>query len=212
MSNRVYQQINLYQPIFRRQRQIFSALTMAQAAGVFVTALVTIYAYGLWQVRGLEAEALQLEGREKAYSAQLARLDPSSSVERRREVERELERLNATLIEQQKLIDVLKEQPLGSTEGFSSYLTALAQQHERGLWLNEIRINGASNAIELLGHSISAELVPSYLLKLGEEDALAGQRFDDFEIERREGSEEVSFRVSSRAASAGRPRDAAEGR
>ena len=83
MSTRVYQQINLYQPIFRRQRQIFSALTMAQAVGVFVTALLTIYGYGLWQVRGLEAEALQLEGREKAYSAQLARLDPSSSIERR---------------------------------------------------------------------------------------------------------------------------------
>jgi Tfp pilus assembly protein PilN len=212
MSTRVYQQINLYQPIFRRQRQIFSALTMAQAVGVFVTALLTIYGYGLWQVRGLEAEALQLEGREKAYSAQLARLDPSSSIERRREVERELERLNTTLIEQQKLIDVLKEQPLGSTEGFSSYLDALARQHERGLWLTEIKINGASNAIELVGHSLAAERVPAYLLKLGEEEALAGQRFDDFEIERKSDSDEVSFRVSSRAANAGRPRDRAEGR
>ena len=27
----IYQQVNLYQPIFRKQRQIFSAMTMAQA-------------------------------------------------------------------------------------------------------------------------------------------------------------------------------------
>ena len=36
----MYQQINLYQPIFRKQRQIFSAVTMFQAIGVVAAALL----------------------------------------------------------------------------------------------------------------------------------------------------------------------------
>lgn len=133
MNPKPYQQINLYQPIFRKQRQILSAVTMLQAVGVVVIALLTIYGYGLWQVRGIEAEALQLEGRERAYSTQLARLDPSSSVEQRRAAENELDRLTAGLLSQQRLIEELQRQPLGSTEGFSEMLTALARQRSRGL-------------------------------------------------------------------------------
>lgn len=205
MSKPVYQQINLYQPIFRRQKQIFSAATMLQAIAVVTVALLTIYVYGLWQVHGLEVQAVQLEGREKAHSAQLASLDPSTSAARRREMEEELARLNATLAEQQRLIDVLQEQPLGTTEGFSAYLAALARRRSPGLWLTEVSINGASDAIELVGRSIRPDLVPAYLLTLGEEEALAGQRFDDFQIERAEHSKEVVFRVSSQAASDAAP-------
>ena len=91
MSEKIYQQVNLYQPIFRRQRQIFSAVTMLQSTAAVVIALMTIYFYGLWQVGLLEDQALQLEGRERAYSAQLARLDPSDSENRRDEIELELE-------------------------------------------------------------------------------------------------------------------------
>lgn len=207
MSTGPYQQINLYQPIFRRQRQIFSAVTMLQAAGIVAIALLTIYGYGLWQVRGLEREALQLEGREKAYSTQLARLDPESSTAQRRAAEQELERLTATLLTQQRLIDVLENKPLGSTEGFSEVLAALARQRSRGLWLTDITINRVSNAIELLGESVAPGLLPAYLLQLGEEDALTGYRFDDFEIERSEDSDTIIFRVSSNAVTDGRADD-----
>jgi len=36
----MYQQINLYQPIFRKQRQIFSATTLAQVLGIVTVALL----------------------------------------------------------------------------------------------------------------------------------------------------------------------------
>jgi hypothetical protein len=42
-------------------------------------------------------------------------------------------------------------------------------------------------------------MIPAYLLRLGEEDALAGKRFDQFEIERAENGGELAFRVSSKA-------------
>jgi Tfp pilus assembly protein PilN len=201
MSAPLYQQVNLYQPIFRRQRQIFSALMMLQVTGVVAAALLAIYVYGAWQLLGLEAEAVQLEGREKAYSTQLARLDPTSSTQRRRDVEQEIREINARLVDQQRLIDILQAQPLGGTEGFSAQLAALARRHLNGLWLTELRIRGASRSLELVGKTIEPGLVPEYLLGLGNEDALAGQRFEQMQIERAADGGEISFRVTGREVS-----------
>jgi len=195
----MYQQINLYQPIFRKQRQIFSATTMLRAAAIFTVALLGFYGYGLWQVAGLEAEVVELEGREKAFLTQLGGIDPSLSTNRRAEVESELKKLSARLVDQQRLIEVLREQPLGSTQGFSAYLAALGRQHTSELWLTDFVINAEPAGLELGGRSLRPELVPEYLQALGTEAAMAGQRFDRLEIERDDERDEVVFRVASRA-------------
>jgi Tfp pilus assembly protein PilN len=196
----MYQQVNLYQPIFRKQRQIFSAVAMAQALGIVAVALLLIYAYGLTGVRSVESELVHLEGREKALTTQLMRIDPALGANRRAELEAELGRLNATLVDQQRLIDVLREHPLGRTEGFSGFLEALARQRTAELWLTSFAINGGSGAIELVGRTLRPVLVPEYMQRLGREAALSGQRFDRFEIERDEESGESTFRATSRAA------------
>jgi len=196
----MYQQINLYQPIFRKQRQVFSATTLLQGLGVVTVALAAIYGYGFVQVANLEVEVVQLEGRERALTTQLARIDPSQSEHRRVEVEDELRRLNATLLAQQRLIEVLREQPLGSADGFSGYLAALGRQRTPELWLTEFAISGGTGAIELAGRSTRPALVPEYLQRLGRETALVGQRFDRLEIEDDPETGEAVFRATSRAA------------
>jgi len=193
----MHQQVNLYQPIFRKQRQVFSARTMAQAVTVVAVALLAIYAYGIWKLAGLDADVVQLEGREKAFAAQLGRIDPNLGANRRAEVEQEIKNLNATLLDQQRLIDVLRDQPLGTTGGFSGYLAALGRQHTPELWLDQLAINGATRAVDLGGRSVRAELVPAYLQRLGAEPALAGQRFDRLDIERDKYKAEVEFPVKS---------------
>ncbi len=201
----IYQQVNLYQPIFRKQRQIFSALTMVQAGGIVAVALIGFYFLGLWRVTALEGEVEQLEGAEARLLMQLAGIDPSLSMNRRVEVEQELAKLNATLRDQQRLVDALNEHPLGTTEGFSGFLTALGRQHTPELWLTDFAINGSTRALELAGRSTRAELVPDYLQRLGREPALAGQRFDRLEIARDDASAEVTFQATSKAADSEEP-------
>jgi Tfp pilus assembly protein PilN len=199
MSAQIYQQINLYQPIFRKQRQIFSAATMLGTAGIVAAALLVIYAYALWQVSGLEKEAVQLEGREKAYTTQLANLNPDAGGAHRKDVEAQLKHLNATLVGQQKLIHVLRDRPSSSTQGFSADLAALARRHVDGLWLTGVSINGGTGAIELMGAAVKPDLVPRYLQMLSKESALSGQRFDRLQIERSKDGAKVLFRASSRS-------------
>lgn len=194
------QEINLYQPVFRKQRQIFSAVAMAQAVAIVAVALIGIHAYGLTKVRALEAEVAQLEDRENALTMQLMRIDPELTGDRRSELEAELKRLNATLVDQERLMDALEEQPLGATQGFSQALSALARQRTPQLWLTQLAINGGTGAIELAGRSLRPELVPEYMSSLGTEPALTGQRFDRFEIGRDDETGETTFRATSRAA------------
>ena len=196
----MYQQINLYQPIFRKQRQIFSTATMAQALAIVAAALLAIYAYGWVKVGSLEVEVVQLERREVALMTQLTRMDPALGANRRAELEAELKRLNATLESQQRLIEELRKQPLGRAQGFSGYLAALGRQRTPELWLTALAINGGTEAIELEGRTLRPELVPEYMQRLGREAALAAQRFDRFEIERDAENGQATFRVTSRAA------------
>ena len=67
-----------------------------------------------------------------------------------------------------------------------------------------VRLRESAGAIELLGESVEPGLLPAYLLQLGEEDALTGYRFDDFEIERSAETDTITFRVSSHAVADGR--------
>ena len=194
------QQINLYQPIFRHQRPIFSANVLAPSLAVLVLVLVAISGYGLIQVRALEAEAVFLDGQERAQSAQLASLDQSSGIRRRDELEAELARLNARLTEQQRLVDVLEDNPPGEINGFSELLAGLGRRRTDGVWLTRIEVDGGSGGVELAGQSIAPELVPVFLQALSEDPALSGRLFDAFELAR-ESPGSVSFRVASRAVS-----------
>jgi hypothetical protein len=206
----MYQQINLYQPIFRKQRQIFSARTMAKAAAAVVLALGGLYAYGYARVAGLEAEAAQLRNREQTLVAQLTRFDVGAGRDRSAALERELEDLNAELATQRQLLGALREQPLGSTRGFSAALAALGRRHATGVWLTDIAIDGSSGRMALAGAGVGAELVPEYLERLGTDAALAAQTFERLEIERADDGG-VRFRVTSKAVADGRRADQAAG-
>lgn len=199
MSDKPRQQVNLFQPAFRRQVQILSAETIFQTAAVMAVAVITIHIFGVFQVGELEAQALELEGLERAKSVQLASVDMTTGPARRAEIERELEVLNSRLAEQQKLVEVLEQQSPGSSVGFSRYLAALARLRHPGVWLTNISVNGAHEALELHGRSFDPQRVPDYLAALTREPALNGQRFDTFSIYRTD-DQDVGFHVSSQAA------------
>lgn len=204
MSARIYQQVNLYQPIFRKQRQIFSAVTMLGIVGVVTLALLAVYGYGRWHVRALELEAEHLEQREQAFSERLASIDSGAGNARRRELEAELERLNDKLGAQHELLDALRDEPLSDSDGFSPQLAALARAHRDGVWLTELAIDGTTGAIELAGRALSADRVAAYLKMLSREPELSGKRFELMRIERSDEHAGVDFRVSSPSAMSGR--------
>ncbi|HEX6550698.1 MAG TPA: hypothetical protein VF117_08490, partial [Gammaproteobacteria bacterium] len=133
------QQINLYQPIFRKERKVFSSPTVMQITAIFVLALFLIYVYSLWQTRLLTRQLATLQKQEQQGTAHLTQLEksiPKATADpslvaalKKAETERDLK---------QQALNLVSTRSLGSTTGFDAQLEGLARQDLRGLWLTDI--------------------------------------------------------------------------
>jgi Tfp pilus assembly protein PilN len=188
------QQINLHQPIFRRERKRFSAVSVATALGVVAVALTAFSAYTARSVDGLQKEVAQLTEQQAQQQAQLLKVgELHSRTARRSDVEARVKALAASLSERTQALQVLQSGAAGQTSGFAARMEALARRHVDGLWIDGLAMSGTQSTISISGSSVDADIVPAYLRSLSSEAVLNGTRFDDFVIERpQSGKSELS--------------------
>lgn len=181
------QQINLYQPIFREERKLFSLKTAAIALIMVASGLAAIWAVGAHNVSRLDGDIKllqqQLVAQERmARSAGImlgAQGNPS-------DVQAQVQTLSARLAERTRALDLLRNGAAGEPRGFAPRLLAFARQHTDGVWLDHLYLGGQGIGISLQGRSIDADLVPKYLQSLNAEPELVGTRFDEVILDRRE--------------------------
>jgi MSHA biogenesis protein MshI len=190
------QQINLYDPILRQPRPVFSAAASAQGLVLVFLGLLLFHAYAGWRVSSLAANVEELRGtrelaekRYQALQARTPRKTPDPGMEGR------IAGLTEELGRATKLADALGAGGFGNASGMSGYLVGLARQRIDGLWLTRIDIRAGGNAIDLAGRSGSAEQVPQYLQKLSGEQAFKGRTFGGLALRVEETG--VSFRLGS---------------
>src|SRR3990172_855453 len=68
----VSQQINLYQPIFRKEEKKFSTVAMFQAVGLVAIGVVLLYGFTWWQSEALKSELKRVEQSYATASKRLA--------------------------------------------------------------------------------------------------------------------------------------------
>ena len=71
----MYQQINLYQPVFRRQRKVFSAATLLQVLLIAAIVLLGMYLHARWTTGRLQTTVDNLSGQYQQLEAQLGSLE-----------------------------------------------------------------------------------------------------------------------------------------
>lgn len=175
------QQINLFNPIFLRQKKVFSALAMAQALAVLVVGGLALVAYGQQRVAMLEKDAAaakaQLvlkQARQAMVNAEFAPRPPS------RELEAKIVQAEAQLRALHAVSDVLQRGELGNKSGYAAYFKAFARQNVDGLWLTGVSIAGAD--IGLRGRALEPTLIPGYIKRLTRESVLQGKSFASLQI------------------------------
>ena len=194
------QQVNLHQPIFRRERKSFSAITVATTLGVVALALTAFSLYTARGVERLQTEVAQLTEQQEKQQAQLNQVGETFSRQARRsDVETRVKALTATLSERTQALQVLQSGAAGQTSGFASRMEALARRHVNGLWIDGLAMSGTHSTMSISGGSVDADIVPAYLRSLSSETVLSGTRFDDFVIERPEKGAHVRFRAGSKS-------------
>lgn len=181
------QQINLYQPIFRRQKKKFSAVAMVQAAALVIAGILVMVAYSEWQIGRLRAELERAAQHQAAVAKRLDEVTQKFGLQPvSRTVEEEIARLEQEIAARERVQEVLRRGIFSNTQGFSGYLVALARQHEPGVWLTGFDIVGAAEQVALNGRSTRPELVPRFVQKLAREERMAGVEFHLFQMSRPE--------------------------
>lgn len=179
------QQINLLNPIFRKQRFSFTSAT-AMLYGVAIAAALTALAavYEDYRLRALQAQARTIEGTLKQVRAQHDKLtaeqaarkpDPQFAIR--------IAQLDTRLKNRQEIIEALQGGVVGATDGFSEYMRVLSRQSINGLWLTGFDIMAGGSELTLSGRALSADLVPAYLKRLNQEKPLQGRQFATMRID-----------------------------
>lgn len=176
------QQVNLYQPILRQQKKVFSAIAMAKMLSVIGVLMLVLYGFSYWQVQQLENEHRELEAHQRALAGRVVGLSASQAAQpASRELRARVEAAEREAGLKQQLARLLASRPVADGGGFSAAFAGLARQRVAGLWLTGIEIHNdgrdGGRKVVLQGFTARAELVPQLVQQLGREAAFTGLQF-----------------------------------
>ena len=178
------QNINLFNPVFRKARQLLTLAVVAQCLGITLAALFGYHYYLQQQVSGLAAEMAVTE---KLLSTQGGFVDKLKNKAipqvTEAQLDAEIGQREGELKLAEESIEALKGGAIGSQQGFAEYLRAFSRQSVGGLWLTGFSIGGRGE-LELRGRTLSPDLLPSYIQRLNKERVLAGRNIARLEINR----------------------------
>ena len=178
------QNINLFNPAFRKLRRVVTLGTVVQLLFITLAALGGYHYTLRHQVNGLTEELRSADGLLKSQRAYMDRLKGKSAVAKpQAQLEGDIARLEAELKIARDSMAALKSGGFGNQQGFAEYLRAFSRQSLNGLWLTGFTISG-SGELEIRGRVLSPDLVPSYIQRLNREQVLAGRSFARLEMNR----------------------------
>ncbi len=193
------QQVNLYQPLFRRQEKVLSALTLLQASVLIVVVLALIYGFGLWQAGRTEQQVSELEQRRDESMARL--LSVTAEFPPRQKdphLPGRIAEAESRLLHSQRLLQQLARRELGNNSGLAEHLAALARQKPAELWLTRVQVGAGGQALQLAGSTHHPASVPRYLQALSDEATFQGLSFHQLGMWRSdETPQQVDFLITT---------------
>jgi hypothetical protein len=179
----VSQQINLFNPIFLKQKKYFSALTMLQALGLILLGSALLAVYVNLQLSHLKQEAAITSANLKASEARLAVVNQTYGArEKNKALDDEVRHAEAEVLALQQVTATLQRGDFGNTDGYSEYFKAFARQSVSGLWLTGLSLSGAGSEIDIRGRALQPDLVPTYISRLRQESVMRGKSFGTLDI------------------------------
>ncbi|RJG06398.1 MSHA biogenesis protein MshI [Noviherbaspirillum cavernae] len=195
------QQINLFNPIFLKQKKYFSAVTMAQALGLILLGSASLGGYAKYQLYALGKEAEATAGQLAAVQTRLNKVNADyGPKEKSKALEEDIRNAEMEARSLLQVFAVLGRREFGNTDGYSEYMRAFSRQIVNGVWLTGFTIRGAGSDISLQGRTLQPDLVPAYITRLKNEPALQGKSFAALEMQSPQPPQ------NAKAASAAEPR------
>ena len=184
------QQINLFNPIFLKQKKYFSVVTMLQALGLIVLGSIVFFGYAWYQVEQLARQTQEMTKRYESEQKRLVNFTNEFSPQRSSQLlGEELTALETQAATQNNLLGTLKSGAIGNTQGYSEYLRAFARQSVSGLWLTGFNINGDGAQMSLQGAVTNPQLLPAYIQRMNKEPVMRGKSFSALQMKQPKGAD-----------------------
>jgi len=177
------QQVNLFLPMFRKERKVFSARTLLFICTLALTALLVAYGFSRWQLVRLDGTLAGLRKQHAALASELATLKPPPATDTSA-LDARIKTLKARLQARRQLVNGIERLVDANRRGFADQFRALAREHVRGLWLTGLQINRQQDGLVLKGVALQPQLVPAYLQMLPSQGAFRGVDFHTVELKR----------------------------
>ncbi|TSA15957.1 MAG: fimbrial assembly protein [Betaproteobacteria bacterium] len=183
------QQINLFNPIYLKQKKTFSAVHMVDAMAVLIVGVAGFYAYASIETLNFDRQLIETT---RQYDQSRLRLAETSARYAPKKadasLEAEVNKLQVQLNARQATFTNLGVGQLAAEAGYTEYMRALARQSLTGLWLTGFKVSKGGAEMEIAGRALQPELVPSYIQRLNRERTLHGRTFDSLSMTQREGA------------------------
>lgn len=174
------QQINLFNPIFLRQKKYFSFITILQGLALLLIGVLGFYAYATYHMGQLSKEVQEVSKRLELEKGRFSKAGKEFGPrQKNKELEMQIKDLEKQVQQRESILGI---QAGSGGHGFSEYLRAFARQSVNGLWLTSFRLSASGNTMVIGGRALRADLVPDYIKRLGNEKIMHGQPFSSLDM------------------------------
>lgn len=192
----MYQQVNLYQPVFRRQHKIFSATTLLRIIAIVMILMFALYFSAHSTLEGLQRISSDLALNYTQLEARHSAVTSTASLSTNASISDEINTLQAQISDRNALLERIDSLFIGSTVGFGAVFETLAQTNLPGLWLTGVQLD-QDGSIEISGTTLDPKLVPRYLQLITQQSPLRTLNSGTVNLIREESNQpEINFVLS----------------
>jgi hypothetical protein len=185
-DNPVHQRVNLFQPIFRKERKLFSFTVCVQMVVMFTLTLIFLYFFGWRNVNTIESDLAVVKKQNDTHLAQLASVTQKiKSLGDSANTADQINQLRDELEAERYMLQVLGNDYSQHRLGFSSYLEGFARRSIQGMWISAFEMKNGGRSVQITGGTLSPEIIPDFLSGLTKEASLQGTSFEVLTMDRK---------------------------
>lgn len=200
----MYQQINLYQPVFRQQHKIFSAVTMLKILAVVMLLLTAILVHSHWSLVRLQHTSASLENQYRQLDNRLNGMVSAAETASTASRSDDIVALQNTIALRHTLLEVFDRLSIRTRPGFGNFFEMLARNSLPGVWLTGVSLQQTGET-EIRGMALDPKLVPHYLQQLPPSPRIRALNAGSVHLARADPKQpEIEFTVRSRETEEGK--------
>ena len=167
----MYQLVNLYQPVFRRQPKILSAATLLTIIALVIVCMFALYFNSHSTMQTLQRTSADLTLNYTQLDARLGAVTSIAAVSTNASISDEITTLQAQIDDRNALLERIDSLFMDANVGFGEVFETLAQTNLPGLWLTGVQLD-QDGSIEISGTTLDPKLVPRYLQLITQQSPL----------------------------------------